>query len=97
VFPLSAVRAFGSFTTVAAPGLPTLSNSFNVTATTHPTSDVYTFTLTTNAVNSDNVIVIPTSNVSSNLTYSFTNPTLTLSFSGIVPSGRLVNFIVLQI
>lgn len=98
-FPLSSIRAFGSFVStnnaIIAPGLGSFLNFYNIASFSHTlNTTVYTITLTTNAVNTDNVIVLTTISTNTALTYQFSAGVLTLTTSAI---GPIVNFLILQI
>lgn len=92
IFPLSAIRAFGSFTPAGT--TPSLSNSFNILSSSFVSGTTYTFTLNANTVNGNNIVVLLTSSVDGPLNYSFSNPTLTISGAGV---GSVVNFLIIQI
>lgn len=96
-FPLSAVRAFGSFTGVAVAGPVTAITSFNVDSITQVNTSTYTVVLKTDAVNSSDVVALVTVNASNrSMGYSFANPTLSLNSSASV-LGDIVNFVIMQI
>lgn len=97
IFPLSSIRAFGSFLTVGGTTAPTLINSFNIVSGTQPSHGSYEFILETNATNGNNVLVFPFINTSNNITYTYVNPTLTITTSSVIGSGNIINFIVIQI
>lgn len=95
VFPLSSIRAFGSFT--ANNVAPVLSNQINIASTGYiGVGAHYTITLNTNTVNSSDVIVLLTLSDTTNSLpkYSFTNPTLDING---VAAGVIVNFVIIQI
>lgn len=100
-FPMSAIRAVGQFTTVAALGLQTLSQNVNVTVLDHLTQNNYRFTITTNAVFSTNPIVLTsfTPNATGvNVGYSYSGGILTIgAFTQSVFSPVTINFVVLEI
>lgn len=97
IFPLSAIRAFGSFATTISPVVPTFLNQFNVNtgSVTHPAGS-YVIPLVTNAVNTDNVIVLIYESTGDTNAYSFTGGVLTISGFP-TNTNRIVNFLILQI
>lgn len=105
VFPLSSIRAFGNFTTLALTGVSqvvTASNAFNVSSISGikiAGVSTYIITLKANCTIGNNVIVIPFFNanaLTSQPTYTFAGGVLTLKNSDST-AGVLFNFIVLQI
>jgi hypothetical protein len=111
-FPLSAIRAFANFTTLAAAAGPardvTTNLSWNVTGPITQlnnglgTGQQFAITLTTNAVNTGAILVFVCSDKSTSLTtstfpaYSYAAPVLTVNTTT-GPAGTLVNVLVLQI
>jgi len=104
IFPISAVRAFCSFT--SANGVLTIDNGFNVVSITGSAFTVATKTIdivletgTVNAnVGNDNIAVFvfasnPTG-ITTGVSYSFADPTLTVNG---LPTGRKANVLVMQI
>lgn len=97
VFPLSAIRAFGSFVVTAVPGAVVPLNDYNVASITSVNSTTYTVALTANSVNTNAIIALVTINNSSRSAgYTFTNPNLSITISGFVV-GNIINFVVIQI
>lgn len=93
-FPLSAIRAFGNFTTVTS-GSPTLTASFNVASVTGNSGN-YVITLTANSTSGNNVVFLATMSPSSGaINYSFTTGVFTLVTAS--QAGFKLNFLVLQI
>lgn len=97
IFPTSAIRSCGVFTTVgtAAPVAVTVDNGFN--ATVQKTgSTTYEVTLTANSVTGDNVILF-VSRRGSTQTFpaTFSNPVVTITTSG--SAGQAISFLVIQI
>lgn len=101
IFPLSSVRAFGSFlvtnAAIVPPGLGTFLNFFNVaTISAALNSRTFVITLTTGTVNTDNVIVLLTFSGNGTATYTFVGGVLTLVANN-SSVGQTLNFLVLQI
>jgi len=98
VFPISAVRAFGTFTA----GInPTMIQYYNVDAAVVGAGTIVTpwvITLSSSTVvNSEDVVILATVSDSSRSTgYTFTNPTLSINLSNNA-IGKKVNFVILQI
>ena len=97
--PVSALRAFGVFASTAVIGPLTMLNEYNVSsaATTNNSPRTFQINLTTNAVSSNNAVVLI------NASYSLTPPNINYSLAGgvltlTVTSGNagLINFAVLQ-
>ena len=103
--PLSAIRAFASFLTLAAPGTNQITpiTSYNLIDTMlNPTgitqtSKNYTITLLDNVVFGNNIVVIPfISSPTQTISFTFTNPNLVITTSGSV-TGIRIDFVILQI
>jgi hypothetical protein len=103
IFHLSPIRAWAY---VNSAGVINASQSFNVSAITHPSAGNYNVTLTANAVSSANFAVVVTSSVSSTFTARIPNVsvtgtgTFTCTFSSTTGSNadpQNFSFIVLQI
>lgn len=100
-FPMTALRAFGVFTTQNIDGAVVAGNGFNIVSITASASgQTYTIVLTTNSVNSDDVaIMVSTSFVAAgsfqNIAYSFTGSTLTIT--GVNQPSAKLSFFVYQI
>lgn len=99
-FLLSCVRAFGSFSGAAPNGAKALINSHNV-LNASKASGVFTITLTANCVTGNNVVVLfyVTGTTFGTSTYTFVNPTLTLTVNDVGAFNVFgnINFVVLQI
>lgn len=86
IFPISALRAFVTFTTTAANPV-TIITSFNITSVTFSGGAVYVVTVDPTAITGTGVCIL-TSNSSNNSSYSYAfanpanNPTLTFSNLG---------------
>ena len=97
IFPLSSIRAVGTFTTVAPAGAVVVDNGYNIVGITKGAGSFYTIELVANCVTGDNVIVVTgESNTNNEPTYSFSNPNLTITLNSNVPGSR-ISFVVLQI
>ncbi len=103
IFPLSSIRAFGSFATTANgdPGTPPVFlNQINIdTANATHILGVYTIPLVTNAVNTNNVVVLLTQQSAfPNVSYSYTFSGGVLTITNNSVAGAVIfNFLVLQI
>lgn len=94
---LSCIRAFGSFT--SSPGaVSSFNNAFPSNMTISGSVSSYTITLPANLVTGNNIVVLLSSTGSNSSfipTWSFTNPTLTIS--NVQSSvSRIVSFLILQ-
>ena len=97
VFPLSAIRACGAFTTIAAAGPVSIDNGHNIVSITRGVGAVYTIVLTSNCVTGNDVIVVTgESNTNNEPTYSFTNPNLIITLNT-NSTGSKISFVVIQI
>ena len=94
-FLLSAIKAFGVFTTSSSP-VSSFGNSFGC-ASVSGSGTSYTIALNANVVTGNKVVVLPFINsVTNNLiNWSFANPNLTLSISA-ANVGQQISFVVLQ-
>lgn len=104
IYPLSAIRAFGSFVS-GSNGTLTPGNSYNLDAVTPvvqsgASNKVFTIKLLPNVVSGNNVTVLvflsDGSKSFSTTAYTFVNPNLVVNVSGST-IGYAVNFVVLQI
>ena len=98
-FPLSCVKAFGSFDT-QAPGAVPLINGYNITSITGTTATHYDVVTTAGAISGNNVVIFATCSTTATgiLTgYAFVNPTLGINVALATPNGRRINFAILQI
>lgn len=94
---ISAVKAFGTFTTISGTGNVAISNAYNVTTPiVVASSGIYPVILTSNVTTGNNVTVFVMSATTSGTqpTYSFSTGTLTINMGG---AGREIHFVVLQI
>jgi len=107
IYPLSAIRAFGSFVGLAGAGNIVPSNSFNVNGTITQvgggslTSVTWTVNLNANTTTTDNatVLIFPSALTFRSPSYSLVSNVLTINMT--VPSltsalGKIINFVVLQ-
>lgn len=93
VLLLSCIKAFGVFTSNSSISVTVLNNSFNV-ASMSSSGTTYTINLTSSVVTGNNVVVfITTANSSGAVTWSFTNPVLTITYNA---TGPKVSFVILQ-
>jgi hypothetical protein len=98
IFLLDCVKAFGVFTTSGGT-VNTFDNQYNcVSIINNPPSlpTVYTITLQTNAVTNNNIVVFVNNSATgaTAISWSFSNPVLTLTGTGAF--GNKLSFIILQ-
>jgi hypothetical protein len=98
VFPLNAIRAFGTFLTVGVTGAVTVVNGFNIVSVTYSSvTKMYTINLTVGATNSTTFIPIVTSgSFLEFFSAAATANTLTLTPKSGAFLGLSVNFVILQ-
>jgi len=98
-FPLSALRAMGVFATIGgAAGAVTPSSAYNIASITasggNPNN--YTIVLKANTVSGNNIVVSTQASNDLSITYTFANPNLVITFSGL-SVGAALSFLVFQI
>jgi len=105
IAPLSCIRCFASFLTLAAAGTNQVTpiTSYNLINTmVNPTgitqtSKSYTITLLDNVIFQNSFVIIPFIwSTTQTISFTFTNPTLVITTSGNVPNVR-IDFVMIQI
>jgi hypothetical protein len=104
-FPLTLIRAYGAFETLATPGAITPYTQSNVTGTIAQASSTgnttFTINLSTNAVASDNVAVLITTSSSNGFAYFFNFASgvgkLVISIGSGLPPVQQISFAILQL
>lgn len=100
-FPMSALRAFGTFNSVHALGAVSVLNSYNVSAVACTvaggSSTTYTITLTNNCTDSNNIVFLSSYSKGSipNFDWSYVAPTITITVND-TTVGRKIGFTVIQ-
>ena len=96
-YPLSAVKAFGSFVSTMPGIAPTFLNQYNVNLSmVSKTGNIYSIPLIANVVSSSNVIaIVTTSSIVATFSYTFTSPTLSITGPSFYTGNY--NFLILQI
>lgn len=102
IFPISCIRAFGSFVTTGVVGPITVSNGFNVNGISF-LAGVYDVTLEPTSTNGNNVnVFITTSNLPLPISipqYAFAAGVLSITFAAPIvnPNNQIINFLVIQV
>lgn len=102
IYPLSAIKAFGVFTTTNNPGpfpvAVTVDNGINVTTINKTASSTYVIDLTAGAVTGLVVgIIVTSSNGTEAPAWAYAANQITLTNFSIGSNGRKITFIVLQV